>query len=646
MAAVLQHRGPDDSGVWLDTPSGVVLAHRRLSVQDVSIAGHQPMCSDSGRFVLVFNGEIYNHKSLRTQLTDGHQWRGQSDTETLLACIEAWGVTRALRLSVGMFALALWDRQTQELVLARDRMGEKPLYYGWQGTTFLFGSELKALKVHPSFRADIDRDALALLLRHGYIPCPHSIYRGISKLRPGTVLRISKKTNSVDVRTPDTYWALSGAIADREVARFGGSEAEAASELEDKLSEAVKLQLISDVPIGAFLSGGIDSSIVAALMQKHSIAPIKTFTIGFVEDEYDEARYAREVARLLGSDHTELYVTSNDAINVIPRLAALYDEPLGDASQIPTHLLSHLARRKVSVALSGDGADELFGGYSRYQKAVHHWRRIGSWPRALRRVLSSCTRAASRSPVGALLPKLLAATGTRTALPPKELLCTIADALISERDIDFYQLMVSQWRSASSVVKGAKDVASGPVPFTRDVALRSFEERMMFTDTLTYLPDAILAKVDRAAMAVSLETRVPFLDHRIVEFAWRLPIEMKIRQGHGKWLLKQVLRKYLGSAVVERPKMGFAVPVDHWLRGPLREWAEDLLAEERLRDEGFFEPGLIRTRWNEHISGLCNWRDSLWVVLAFQSWLAAEKSSRNHIPIGGAMHEANLRALS
>jgi asparagine synthase (glutamine-hydrolysing) len=619
MVSTLYHRGPDDHGIWVDKYSGIGLAHARLAILDLSPAGHQPMSSASGRYVIVFNGEIYNHLKLRAELEQTNQvlnWRGHSDTETLLACFYAWGIEVTLRKSVGMFAFALWDNKTLTLSLARDRLGEKPLYYGWQGDIFLFGSELKALKAHPAFSAEIDRDALAALMFLSYIPAPQSIYRGIYKLLPGTLLSVRAGEHSMS--KPKQYWSLLNVARQGLKEPFTGSDVEAMQGLEDKLSESVALQQISDVPIGAFLSGGIDSSTIVALMQAHSTRPIKTFTIGFDEFHYNEAENAKLVARHLGTDHTELYVTPEHALAVIPHLPMLFDEPFGDSSQIPTFLVSQLARNSVTVSLSGDAGDELFGGYSRYTLA----RRLQKIPVPLRRFLGAGLNALSPTQwdliYSVMLPILPISMHARM---PGDKAQKLSQVFAADSNFEIYQHLVSTWRNPETVVFGAR----GPINMSRawdELAdLDSLECRMMAMDALTYLTDDILCKVDRAAMGVSLETRVPFLDHRVVEYAWGLPLHMKIRNGQGKWILRQLLNKYVPKELIERPKMGFGVPIDVWLRGPLRDWAEELLSETRLKREGFLNPAPIRQKWGEHLNGQRNWQYHLWNVLMFQGWL-------------------------
>jgi asparagine synthase (glutamine-hydrolysing) len=599
MAGALAHRGPDDADIWMDVAAGVALTHRRLAVVDLSPAGHQPMVSASGRYVLVFNGEIYNHLSLRHQLEGAPglaPWRGHSDTESLLAGFECWGIEATLQQSVGMFAFALWDRQTRVLTLARDRVGEKPLYYGWQGDALLFGSELKALRVHPSFIGEIDRSALATYLRRGFIGAPHSIYQGILKLLPGTLVQIGLNTAPGALPQPRAYWSLLEVARQGMSQPFSGDDDEAREELESVLRRAVREQSIADVPLGAFLSGGIDSTTVVALLQAQSSRPVKTFTIGFHESVYQEAQHAASVARCLGTDHTEIYLTPRETIEIVPRLPAMYDEPFGDSSAIPTHLVSRFAREHVTVCLSGDGGDELFGGYSRYQSTQDAWHAMSRVPAFARRALSYACGTFARH-----------GGRSRSAWKAERL----AIYLSASNADECYAANVLQNNEGGPLVlhEGA-------------VAGRSLYDRMMYVDSVTYLPDDILTKVDRAAMAVSLETRIPLLDHRVIELAWRLPLHMKVRGRETKWLLKRVLFRHVPEQLMERPKMGFGVPVNEWVLGPLRDWAEDLLAESRLRNEGFLNASRLRRQWQRHLEGASSEGDSLWQVLMFQAWLA------------------------
>lgn len=609
-ARSLFHRGPDDGGTWVDEKAGIALGHRRLSILDLSAAGHQPMISASGRYVIAFNGEIYNHLAMRKELEasgSSPAWRGHADTETLLCGFDRWGIEATLKKTVGMFAFALWDRQQRMLTLARDRVGEKPLYYGWQGNAFLFGSELKALRAHPAFRADIDRNVLALYLRYGYIVAPCSIYQNIFKLLPGTCLQLSAQQSPGTLPIPKAYWSLRGVVERGLAHPYAGGDEDAIGELESLLTQAVSLQCIADVPLGAFLSGGIDSTAIVALMQAQSSRPVKTFTIGFQESRYNEAEHAKSVAQYLGTDHTELYVTPREAMEVIPKLPALYDEPFGDSSAIPTFLVSELARRRVTVSLSGDGGDELFGGYTRYQRTEDIWSAMRHIPYVARKTLSNVIRTLSRQSHASSIGR----RANRLAL-----------YLSAESAEACYQAQISQRHDAHELVVGHSGSPCANTASDSALPRSDLFSTMMYADALTYLPDDILAKVDRASMGVSLEARVPMLDHRVLEFAWRLPSHMKVRNREGKWLLKQVLRKHIPVAMIDRPKMGFGVPVGQWLRGALRDWAENLLSEDRLKQDGLLNPRRVREQWLRHVDGGAAGDDSLWTVLMFQAWLA------------------------
>src|ERR1700722_8048105 len=613
MSGSLLHRGPDDSGIWFDAIAGIGLSHRRLSILDLSPAGHQPMTSASGRYVIVFNGEIYNHADMRRDLEaggSGLQWRGHSDTEILLAAFDNWGIEPSLKAASGMFAFALWDRRDRVFTLARDRVGEKTPFYGWPGEAVLFGSELKALRAHPAFRACIDREVLTEYFRRGYITAPYSIYQGIYKLLPGSYVQFSGKAELGVPPEPRSYWSLRE-IADLGSARpFEGSDAEAGSRLESELLRAVAHQCIADVPLGAFLSGGIDSSLIVALMQAQSARPVKTFTIGFHEDASNEANDAKSVARQLGTDHTELYVSADEAMAVIPRLGGLYDEPFGDSSAIPTFLVSQLARQHVKVVLSGDGGDELFGGYGRYQRTSDIWSLVRRVPYFARKTVSVGMSAFSRR-------RPLSSTSAKVA--------RLAQYLSAQDASAVYQIQTTQRHNAQEFVIANGGSLGGTEPGA-PFAVHDAYASMMYVDALTYLPDDILVKVDRASMAVGLEARVPLLDRGVLEFAWQLPLRFKVRGRTRKWLLKQVLKKYLPDALLERPKMGFGIPVGQWVRGPLREWAEGLLSEARLRGEGFLNAKLARDHWLRHLGGDSAGSDSLWHVLAFQSWLESVPS--------------------
>jgi len=628
MQLALRHRGPDDAGTWADHVAGIGLAHRRLAILDLSPAGHQPMLSPSGRWVIAYNGEVYNYEDLRRELpVPAGGWRGHSDTEVLLAGFEHWGVEATLDRCIGMFAFAAWDRSARVLYLVRDRLGKKPLYYGWCGGALLFGSELKALCAHPAGHAPaLDPAAVALQLRFSYIPAPHSIYRGIFKLPPGHLLRLPLGTALVPASAePVPYWTLRDVVERAAREPFRGTAEEAVEACDTLLRDAVKRRMISDVPLGAFLSGGIDSSTVVALMQAQSARPVRTFTIGFDEQEYNEAEHAHAVARHLGTEHTELYVRPGEALEVIPRLPAMFDEPFSDSSQIPTYLVAQLARSHVTVSLSGDGGDELFGGYGRYGWTRRLWRRIGWMPGWLRRGAAAGLEAAPKGVLDVAafwLTPLLNRYGRPASAGDKlKRLGTVLapDAALLYRDV------LSHWKRPGDLVRGAHEP---PTVHTQPEAWPPFADltqRMMFLDTLSYLPDDILVKVDRASMAVSLEARTPILDHRVVEFAWSLPAAFKRRDGQDKWPLRQLLHRHVPRGLVERPKKGFGVPLDAWLRGPLREWAATLLGEARLREEGVFEPRPIRSAWSEHLSGKRNWDYYLWDVLMFQAWLESRR---------------------
>ncbi|MFI9655245.1 asparagine synthase (glutamine-hydrolyzing) [Guyparkeria sp. GHLCS8-2] len=618
MARRIENRGPDDAGVWAEKAAGLALAHRRLSILELSSAGHQPMHSPCGRFTLVYNGEIYNHQDLREQLEaegGAFEWRGHSDTETLLASLRHWGVPGALERLNGMFAFALWDASERTLFLARDRMGEKPLYYGRSGEAFLFGSELKALAAHPDWRGEVDRDALALYMRHNYVPAPWSIYLGIAKLPPAHFVAIREGGRAIG--EPQCYWDL-GTVAEQGAMAASGTAESLTDELDALLQDAVGRRMAADVPLGAFLSGGYDSTAVAALMQAQSERPIQTFTIGFHEEGYNEAVHARAVADHLGTDHTELYVTPEQAMAVIPKLPTIYDEPFSDSSQIPTYLVSQLARQHVTVSLSGDGGDELFCGYNRYFLGFKVWQKLRVLPPSARRFLSWGLQRAPGHTLDSMqrrLPKKWRVSNLADRLPK------LAEVLSHKDGQSFYRNLVSHAKNPDQLVLGASEPPTILSQPERLPNLPGLREQMMYLDAMTYLPDDILTKVDRASMAVSLEARVPLLDHRLVEFAWRVPTEYKFREGQGKWLLRQVLYRYVPQQIMDRPKMGFGVPIEHWLRGPLREWAEELLDEKRLREEGFFDPAPIRKMWEEHVSGKRRWHYYLWDVLMFQAWL-------------------------
>lgn len=620
MAATMVHRGPDDGGAWIDAGTGLGLAHRRLAIVDLSPAGHQPMLSRCGRYAIAFNGEIYNHGALRAELDalpgGAIEWRGHSDTETLLAGFVRWGFEETLRRCVGMFAIALWDREAKVLQLARDRLGEKPLYFGRSGEDLVFASELKAFAALPGWAPQIDRQAVSLFMRYAYVPAPWSIYAGVWKLEPGATVRFdAAAAEPVHGR----YWHALSAVQAARARPFAGSVSDAADELEKLLGETIRMQGMADVPLGAFLSGGIDSSTVVALMQAHGGEPVRTFSIGFNEQGYDEAQHAAAVARHLGTRHTEHYVSADEARAVVPLLPAMYDEPFGDSSQIPTYLVSKLARSQVTVSLSGDGGDELFGGYNRYFIAQALWRKLERLPTLLRaraaRMIRGVRPATWSRLMRPFLPLLPAAYRYAN---PGDKLHKLAEVLALVEPRALYDRLVRFWEW--EVCPGV-----GPVPgLASDAAWSEFEDftdAMMYADTVSYLPDDILVKVDRASMAVSLESRVPLLDHRIVEFAWSLPTTARAGGGVGKRVLREVLARHVPTALTDRPKMGFGIPVGDWLRGPLRAWADALLDPRRLAADGYLDVGLIQARWTEHLSGRRNWEYSVWNALMFQSWL-------------------------
>ena len=648
----LAHRGPDDEGLWLDPDSGVGLGHRRLSILDLSPAGHEPMHSASGRFVVTFNGEIYNHRELRARLDsegsappDG--WSGHSDIETLLQAIDAWGLEAALGESVGMYAFALWDRRERTLSLVRDRFGEKPLYYGWVQRDFVFGSELKALRMHPRFDNEIDRNALRLFAARTYIPAPFSIYRRIFKLPPGCILEISAGGAGTPLDEPPAEGSTGGLILKpywsyREVVRKGLAEpivdeADALAELDLTLSRAVADQSVADVPVGVFLSGGLDSSTIAALYQRNSSRPVRTFSIGFEDAAYNEAPFAKRVAEQLGTIHHEQILTERDALETIPLLPSMYDEPFADSSQIPTYLVSRMARAEVTVALTGDGGDELFGGYYRHFYAPRLWRQISRVPAGIRAmgILLGQLPTGLWNKAGGLLP------GHGRSNVGAKIQRSLRVSAAARRFDDVYASFLDEWSLEDSPVIDAP----GPSPaWDLEVAKGALDEiRVMYCDAVSYLPGDILCKVDRAAMAVSLETRVPFLDHRVAEMAARIPVRLKIGDGEGKRIVRKLLCREVPSVLFNRPKSGFAIPVGQWLRGPLREWAEELMDERRLVREGWFDAAVVRRRWREHISGRRDSTAAIWAILMFQSWLEEQSVPVAHTGVAGAID--SVRAL-
>jgi len=620
MTDAMISRGPDDSGIWSDSSNNIWLGHRRLSILDVSSAGHQPMLSKNEDFVLVFNGEIYNHLELRAEIEkkQGCNWRGNSDTESLLTGFEKLGIDKTLAIISGMFSFALWDKKSKIITLGRDRIGEKPMYYGWQNETFYFGSELKALTKHHAFNKEIDRNSLCLLMRHNYIPAPFSVYKGIKKLKPGTILKVSLKDKEPK---EDTYWSSEKIALKGIQYPFRGTRSEAVDTLENLLKESVKKQMIADVPLGAFLSGGVDSSTIVALMQAQSTRPIKTFTIGFSENQYNEANFANSVAKHLGTCHTELYVSPKQAMDVIPHLPTIYDEPFADSSQIPTYLVSKLAKQHVTVALSGDAGDELFCGYNRYQMASKMWNRINCLPQFSRRLLANMMLKFSPqfwTDFASFIPKVRSINNFGDKVHKG------APILLNASMQELYAALVSHWQNPESLI------INGTEPKTilneSEHRFQDFNQiqKMMILDLLTYLPDDILVKVDKAAMGVSLESRIPFLDPMIIEFAWSLPDDFKIYKNQTKWILRQVLHRHVPEKLIDRPKMGFGIPIDVWLRGPMKDWAYELIKPSRLKMEGYFNPDPIHQKWNEHLSGKRNWAYHLWDILMFQSWLESQ----------------------
>ncbi len=605
MSATLNHRGPDDSGVWLGNGNKLALAHQRLSVIDVSVSGHQPMSSSGGRYIIIFNGEIYNHREIRNSLS-GVAWRGGSDTETLLEAIEQWGLVKTLKKCSGMFAFALWDQGLKRLSLVRDRLGEKPLYYGWSNDVFVFGSELKSLKAHPAFERNIDKDAVALYFNHGYIPAPFSIYKGISKLTPGSILHLT--LNSSDYKSPtiEKYWSLEQICSETKSHQSNQLKGDdVLNELDKRLTLAVVQESIADVPLGSFLSGGIDSSLITAILQKDSDRKIQTFSLGFNEEKYNEAKYAKLVAEHIGTKHHEFIVTPNELQDIIPKLAGMYDEPFGDPSAIPTFIVSQFARDSVTVALTGDGGDELFGGYNHYHRSSEIWSAIKRVPSPIRSVAASALNS-----VGSHM--------YNTSLGRKAQ--KLSNYLMCQSLFDCYHF---QTQASGVELKSILGLTGKIGSLNVHEQLKGYEA-MMYTDAMTYLPDDILVKVDRAAMANSLETRAPFLDHHVVEFAFGLPLEYKIHNGSGKLLLRELLSKYVPRNLFERPKMGFGVPIDDWLRGSLRDWAEDLLSEKSLRDIGFFNAEIIRSRWAQHVRKEHDWHYFIWDMLMFIEWYRNE----------------------
>jgi len=614
MAERISSRGPDAAGAWIDDTEGLVIAHRRLAILDLSEAGQQPMVSENGQLVLVFNGEIYNHRALRIEVEAAGwstPWRGYSDTETLLAALQLWGLAKTLPRLNGMFAFGLWDCSRSVLYLARDRAGEKPLYYGTSGAAFFFSSELKALTIHPDWTGEINRDVLALYLRHAYVPDPYCIYKGMKKLPPAHWVEVHENI----VSEPICYWNIAEAT---QAKRRDDPPEILIDKLETCLTNAIELRMEADVPLGAFLSGGIDSSTVVALMQKNSVRPVKTFTIGFDVVGYNEAENAKQVAQHLNTEHTELYLTAQDALDIVPRLPEIWDEPFADSSQIPTLLLSQMTRNHVSVALSGDAGDELFCGYNRYAQGFTLHKALRNLPDPMRQIISVLFRA---------LPAQLIDRVTQY-LPPRfrypalgDRLNKLGSVLSNAEGIELYRALISQFQDPNSVVLNAYEPKTLLNISENWPLIEDFRETMMYLDTMTYLPGDILTKVDRASMATSLEARVPFLDHNVIEYAWTLPMSAKLKNGQTKWALRQVLENHVPKTLIDRPKMGFGVPIEYWLSGPLRDWADTLLDEKRLKEDGFFEVSVVRKMWTEHCNGKRRWHSQIWTILMFMAWL-------------------------
>lgn len=610
MAKALSHRGPDAAGTWTDSAAGLALGHRRLSIIDLSAGASQPMVSPCGRFALVYNGELYNYTDLRKDLDrEGERFTSDSDTEVLLRALSRWGLEKALERSVGMFAFALWDREERTLSLARDRFGEKPLYYAFvDRETFVFGSELKALTLHPRLSPNIDVGALALYMRYQYIPSPYSIFAGVRKLEPSHWLRVSRDGAGTLHEAMGRYWSLPRIAADGASGRADEVTPEMRRQIEHSLRRAVRSQMVADVPLGAFLSGGIDSSLVVALMQDESSRPVKTFTIGFSDPKYDESAAARAVAAHLGTDHTELVLQPKDVLPLIPKLSTIYDEPFADSSQIPTYLVAELARRHVTVALSGDGGDELFGGYSRYQSA-RRTSRILRIPRPLRAVAARALKRAT----SAHLPFVDGRRAQKAEAISRLLPATDAQTL--------YRGLLSVWKDPGDIVQSAAEPPDAFIDRGIWSTVPTMVDSMMLLDSVTYLPDDILTKVDRAAMAVSLEGRVPLLDHRIAELAWTLPLRAKLDGATGKRILRDVLAKFVPRPLFERPKAGFGIPIGSWLRGALRPWAEELLRPTKVRQHGLLNASRVQATWQQHLSGERDWTFRLWTILMLQAWL-------------------------
>lgn len=616
MCQTLVHRGPDDEGLWFDNNTRIGLGHRRLSIIDTSSAGRQPMESSSGRYVIIFNGEIYNHIEIRKEIEvyKKENWKSTSDTETILESFVIWGIETSLKKFVGMFAIAVWDKKEKALYLIRDRMGEKPLYYGWQNGVLLFGSELKSLYVHPSFQNMLNKRSIALFMRYSYVPDPFSIFTNIFKLPPASFIKLkmgSKEQINMLLPRPVKYWSIENAYQKGKDNTIYNSE-EALKGLKHHLTNATKVQSRSDVPLGAFLSGGIDSSTIVSILQEHSIKPIKTFTIGFENEEYDEAKTAAKIAKALGTDHTEHYVNAKETFEVIPKIASLYDEPFADSSQIPTYIVSKLASTKVSVSLSGDAGDELFGGYNRYFIAPKIYNHLRFFPYLVRLSLGK-----TLDFIPANLWKLIGKTMNIEQAPDK--LKKVSEIIKSKNLDDVYLKLTTHWINEDVVLDTEADL-NIEIDWIKNDKNFSHEEKMMFQDITNYMLGDILVKLDRASMGVSLESRVPFLDHRVVEYSCRIPLNVKIKNGMGKWPLREILSQYLPDELIQKPKKGFGIPIDEMLRGPLKDWAEELLDINRLQKQGLFNVKVIRQKWDDHINGRNNYQNEIWNLLMFQSW--------------------------
>jgi len=626
MVLKMNHRGPDSNGIWFNDKLNIGLGHARLSIVDLSETGHQPMMSKSGRYYMVFNGEIYNHLDIRKKLDKfiKTNWRGTSDTETILTAIENWGIEKTIENCIGMFSIALFDSKNETLTLIRDRMGEKPLYYGWVNNNFVFASELNPIKSFPLFNNQINRNALALYMQYASIPEPHSIYEDIYKLEAGFKLTIKIKDKSV---VKEQYWSTVDKANRNNNTQFKGTAEDAVEQLETLLTDAVGLQMNADVPLGAFLSGGVDSSTIVALMQSKSEKKVNTFSIGFEQKEYNEAEHAKRVANHIGTNHHEAYISSKEVLDIVPELPKIYTEPFSESSQIPTYLVAKLAKQKVTVSLSGDAGDELFCGYSRYQLANKSWNKISNVPQPVRAGAGNVVSAMPYNVLNVLaFPFRNKKNSNGLAINAVDKVLK-ASKLLKFRDRkEFYHkgFMTHNLEATDWVLNSEKSKTNFEL---NNLQLDNYFAEMMATDLITYLPNNNLTKVDRAAMANSLETRVPLLDHRVVEFALSLPMEYKLRNGVDKWVLREVLYKHVPKSLIERPKMGFGVPLASWLRGPLKEWCEELINPKRLNEEGFFNSEIVITKWKEHISGKRNWENQLWDVMVFQSWLDEQKNN-------------------